>query len=219
MYVLTKIAASTWGCTLAWAREVYTKVVRSAIAYGASAYHTPADPKRQAPRGIAKPLTTIQSSCLRVIAGAYRATPIYSLETETWVPPLDLYLNKRVAEFEIRLAQMGAEGLLKGAHRRVATTITSRRAQMSGRPTGTDPQPAGNPDTENRAEWTRKWLGAGIAEEALECDWRARWQKQLGKAMQERPSRDFEPADYPDFSHTALAKYTGLQKYESLLLV
>ena len=100
MYALTKIAASTWGCTLARAREVYTKVVRSAIAYGASAYHTPADPKRQAPRGIAKPLTTTQSSCLRVVAGAFRATPIRSLETETWVPPLDLYLNRRVAEFK-----------------------------------------------------------------------------------------------------------------------
>ena len=45
MYVLTKIAASTWGCTLAWAREVYMKVVRSAIVYGASAYYTPADLK------------------------------------------------------------------------------------------------------------------------------------------------------------------------------
>ena len=54
MYALTKITASMWGCTLAWAREVYTKVVRSAIAYGASAYYTPADPKRQTPRGIAK---------------------------------------------------------------------------------------------------------------------------------------------------------------------
>ena len=81
---------------------------------------------------------------------------------------------------------------------------------MSGRPTGTDPQPAGNPDTENRAEWTRKWLGTGIAEEALECNWRARWQKQLGKAMQECLSRDIKPADYLDFSYIALAKYTGL---------
>ena len=44
---------------------------------------------------------------------------------------------------------MGAEGLLKGAYRRVAMTIMSRRAQMSGRPTGTDPRPAGNLDIEN----------------------------------------------------------------------
>ena len=69
MYALTKIAASMWGCTLARAQEVYTKVVRSAIAYGASAYYTLADPKQQALRGIAKLLTMIQSSCLRVVAG------------------------------------------------------------------------------------------------------------------------------------------------------
>ena len=27
------------------------------------------------------------------------------METETWVPPLDLYLNKRLADFEVRLQQ------------------------------------------------------------------------------------------------------------------
>ena len=37
--------------------------------------------------------------------------------------------------------------------------------------------------------------------------------------MQECPSHDIKPADYPDFSHIALTKYTGLQKHESLLLV
>ena len=59
MYILTKIAASIWGCTLAWAREVYIKVVYSAIAYRALIYYTPADPIRQAPRGITKLLTII----------------------------------------------------------------------------------------------------------------------------------------------------------------
>ena len=164
-----------WGCTLARAREVYTKVVYSAIAYGASAYHTPVDPKRQALRGIAKLLTIIQSSCLRVIAGVYRATPICSLETETWVPLLDLYLNKRVAKFEIRLGPDESRG-------------PPQRSMQEGRndynkPVGTDerqahrhrPQPAGNLDTENRQSRTRKWLSAGIAEEALECNWRVRW--------------------------------------------
>ena len=111
--MLTKITVLTWGCTLVHTREVYIKVVHSAITYRASAYHTPADPKQQTPRGIAKQLTTVQSSCLRVIAGAYRATPVHSLETETWVPPLDLYLNRRVAEFKERLAQTGAAGLLQ----------------------------------------------------------------------------------------------------------
>jgi hypothetical protein len=39
------------------------------------------------------------------VARAYKSTPIRCLETETWVPPLDLYLNKRLVDFEQRLQQ------------------------------------------------------------------------------------------------------------------
>ena len=37
--------------------------------------------------------------------------------------------------------------------------------------------------------------------------------------MLERPGRDVEPADYPDFTQATLAKNSGLQKHESSLLV
>ena len=40
---------------------------------------------------------------VRIVAGAYKAIPIRHLETETFIPPLDLYLNKRLADFEQRL--------------------------------------------------------------------------------------------------------------------
>ena len=219
MYALTKIAASTWGCTLARAREVYTKVVRSAIAYGASAYHTPAGPAYGPPRGIARELLTIQSSCLRVVAGAYRATPIRSLETETWVPPLDLYLNRRVADFKERLSQTGATAALQIARRRVARATLNRQDRRAGKIIPTDSRHGGGMDTTARAEWRADWLGEHIAEGALERDWRERWQQQLDKAMQERPSRDIEPADYPDFTEEALLKHRGLQKHESSLIV
>jgi hypothetical protein len=51
-YTLTSIAASAWGYTLVRAREVYTKVIGRAVAYGAAVYHTPAKPYGPA-RGIA----------------------------------------------------------------------------------------------------------------------------------------------------------------------
>ena len=35
-FALSKLAASVWGCSLARAREIYTKVIRATIAYGAS---------------------------------------------------------------------------------------------------------------------------------------------------------------------------------------
>jgi hypothetical protein len=217
VFALTKIAASTWGCSLARAREVYTKVIRSAIAYGASAYHTPADPRKQTPRGAAKELATTQSSCLRVVAGAYRATPVRSLETETWVPPLDLYLNKRLADFEARLANTGKMDLLRNSRKAVATAIRSRRVRGDARLNTSNPTPVEG--TEARAVWSTEWLGNDTPEEALERDWRTRWQHTLDKAMADRPGRDIEPADHPDFTEEALAKHIGLKKHESSVLV
>jgi len=105
-FALTKIAAKTWKLGLAKAREVYSKCIRSAIAYGASSFHIPTTKGVEpATRGITRALIKAQNKSLRVVAGAFKSTPIRNLETETWVPPLDLYLNKRLADFEARLQQ------------------------------------------------------------------------------------------------------------------
>ena len=40
------------------------------------------------------------------MAGAYKSTSTRCLETEAWVPPLDLYFNKRLADFENRLQKL-----------------------------------------------------------------------------------------------------------------
>ena len=58
-----------------------------------------------ATKGIVKELGKAQNKSLRIVAGAFKATPIRNLETETWVPPLDLYFNKRLADFERRIKQ------------------------------------------------------------------------------------------------------------------
>ena len=41
---LTRLAAASWGFSLPRAREVYVKVIRSAMAYGATAFHKVAEP-------------------------------------------------------------------------------------------------------------------------------------------------------------------------------
>ena len=41
MHALTRLAASTWGISTIRARKVYTKVIRSAIAYGAGVTYNP----------------------------------------------------------------------------------------------------------------------------------------------------------------------------------
>ena len=44
-------------------------------------------------------LHSIQNSCLYTVVGAYRATPIHSLEVETYILPVDIYLDSQVAAF------------------------------------------------------------------------------------------------------------------------
>jgi hypothetical protein len=67
---------------------------------------------------MATKLQLIQNKCLRVVAGAYRATPTRSLEIETFTPPLDLYLDGRLVAFQRRLAiQKWANLLSRPAHK------------------------------------------------------------------------------------------------------
>lgn len=90
---LTRLAAKTHGVRVARARELYTKVIRSVLSYGATAWHTPTQ-VGGTPRGVVRGLQATQTRCLRVVAGAYKATPNRNVESETWVPPLDLYFEQ-----------------------------------------------------------------------------------------------------------------------------
>jgi hypothetical protein len=104
MYALSRIATSTWGATMEAARHVYLAVVRPAISYGAALWHSP---KEKPLRGAAGKLAKHQNSGLRQVLGAFKATPVRQLETEAYVPPLDLWLNGRIARFQARLERTG----------------------------------------------------------------------------------------------------------------
>jgi len=102
---LLRTTASIWGATFVWARQIYNAVIQPAIAYGAVIWHTPTPikgPKSTKPVGPAVKLAKIQNKCLRAIVGVYKATPTLVLETKTFIPPLDLYLNKRLTNFRFR---------------------------------------------------------------------------------------------------------------------
>lgn len=94
-------------------------VIRTAIAYGATYCHTPSPAKATKARGYAKALEKDQNRCLRVVAGAYKATPTYLLEVETKTPPLDLYLNFHRAKFERRTEATPVGQVIKRAEERI----------------------------------------------------------------------------------------------------
>jgi len=55
-------------------------------------------------QGLVAKLLPTQNMYLKVVVGAYKAILIRVLETETYTPLLDLYLDGRLAVFRDRLA-------------------------------------------------------------------------------------------------------------------
>ena len=212
-FALTRLAASAWGCTLLRAREIYTKVIRSAIAYGAGVWHHPTTNQRA--KGIAKKLATAQSQCLRVVAGAYRATPVRFLEVETATPPLNLYLDKRVADFERRLECTGKGELIQAVCNRVATRLRQRRQRRHRATADTPPKTSLEYGT-GRTAWAQAWTEDSTPEAILWVHWKRHWTQDTGRPPDHR--RDNAPAAQPLFSYDALKKHRDLLKHESSLL-
>ena len=107
------------------ARLLYNVVVRSTLAYGASAFYRPTDPNGQF-RKIAVKLAKQQTECFCVVAGAYKATAAKLLTTETYTPPLNLYFNERVAKTEKKWAAFKIAALINMAIGTVENRLQTR---------------------------------------------------------------------------------------------
>lgn len=205
---LLRTTASTWGATFARARHIYNAVVRPAIAYGAAIWHTPTQMERgvgnhgraNKPTGPVTKLMKIQNKCLRAIAGAYKATPTSVLEVETATPPLDLYLNERIASFRKRQQMKGMQELISAACAQVRRKLAPRRRKR-GRTGQT------NTEGENRSQWAEKWKRLG--RQAVLEGWKRRWSTTQPKWGIIRASAPAEKA--PKI-------HEGLRKAESSIL-
>jgi hypothetical protein len=103
---------------------LYIQVVRTALIYGASVWHSPmVDGKA---KDIAKSLAIAQSIFLRMIAGVYKATLVKQFECEVDILSLDLYFNGRVVAFEVRLQVFGMDQLVKNSAAKVANWLKRR---------------------------------------------------------------------------------------------
>ncbi|KAK8036888.1 hypothetical protein PG994_015385 [Apiospora phragmitis] len=211
---LTRLAASAWGCSVRRAKELYTKVIRSVLAYGASAWHKVADTKK----GPALSLTTVQNSCLRTVTGAYKATPQCYLETEAAVPPLDLYLSARAASFEIPTETTGKLQLLRGACIKAAEIINrerSARRRRQRRPQGaTSETPVTLWPSDAQLASAKQWLGGQTVEKALKEKWEQRW---FHAVTPTRGRRELAAESPPDCG--ACHRYDDMLKHEASVLM
>jgi hypothetical protein len=188
------------------ARKVYIKVIRAAIAYGAGVYHSPNRPK------VAKAMEPAQNKGLRVVIGAYRVTPVRSLELEAYCAPLDIYLNKRLADFERRLEGSPMGDLINNACERIRRRLMNKR----GHPRKSNNQYMGL----NTRMWAKQWVAGagpngseGTSREALCRQWKQRWE---AERRRERWAADrvLDKA----FRGSHLRLYEGLKKAHSSIL-
>ena len=86
--------------------------------------------------------------------GAFKATPIRQLEIESYVPPLDLWLNGRIARFQARMEHSGIAQKVRDA----CSTIRARILHRTNRWSQASAQPATTPGAERRL-WVDGWIG------------------------------------------------------------
>jgi hypothetical protein len=91
-------------------------MIRSVLAYGAFSWHKIGEGLKD----LLKALILTQNKCLRIMSGAYKTIPTRYLESEMAMPPLDLYFDKWVADFESRIAVLGMAQLLRQMEARAA---------------------------------------------------------------------------------------------------
>src|SRR6201999_2429042 len=88
---LKRVTTSTWGASFARARLLYNSAVWPTITYGTEGWFEPEITKHGK---VIQAISKVQASGMRVVAGAFRATPIRELEPETFTPPLDVYCSE-----------------------------------------------------------------------------------------------------------------------------
>ena len=145
---LTCLSASTWGARLQKSRTVYQAVVKPAITYAAAIWHAPKGTPghKSAPT---QQLQLIQNRCLRVVSGAYKATPVPVLESEVFMPPIELALNQVVVQARLK---RGTHPATTAGNERIRQHLKRLKARR-GKRTPVEPLP-----TKAKLSWAREKL-------------------------------------------------------------
>lgn len=94
--ILRHMASPNWGACRRYLRLFYCAYIRAKIDYGSELYGTASSTQ------LAR-LDVLQNTCLRLILGARRTTPVLSLQAEAHIPPLPLRRQYLIARLYVRM--------------------------------------------------------------------------------------------------------------------
>lgn len=106
--IMKSLSSVNFGASFKILRTFYIMYIRSRLAYCSTAFSTAS--KTQLQR-----LKVIQNSCLRLMTGGRRTSPILSLEAESGIPPLTIYMD-----------YLSAKNYIKQSYRPLSDTATTK---------------------------------------------------------------------------------------------
>ena len=127
---LGSTTGSTWGMSLTAGRRLYTAIARPVITYAANAWYTPMTIKGYR-KIIANRLKALQGKFLRVVTGSYRATSTEAVEIETYIQPIDIFLEGLVAKTMLRTCASPASKVIEGATMCIRQQMRSKRGRQA----------------------------------------------------------------------------------------
>jgi hypothetical protein len=198
-------------------------MIRPALTYGALLWYKPAEVLTGG-KGMAQKIQAIQGRCLRVVAGAYRATSVDALEAETHIEPLDMYTSKvalkaaarNTLSESYRGVQRRVASILRGRHRRGRTPrhqgplqkaiewIENKSTKRLTRATGTE---------EESAQANTRLLKE--TNDTIDRNYKEQWQKRWETSEKGRHSRNLQPM----LTNKAFQNHTGLRRPQSSLAI
>jgi hypothetical protein len=215
----TALSASTWGATFTRARHIYTAVVRPALLYGAPVWHD----LREEPKHnkIIKGLNRTQNKCLRIIAGAYKATNQAELENETHIPSIKLYADSTVMRSALKTEKEVGSAIInkecgkirarlqpkRGRRRTAVETPAQRTAAIAKRTLRISER---QPDSTRSSHRDTKTIEERVKDH-LYSSWREKW-----KQWQSRQGKE-TPAQQSECDKRILRLRAGVSKAESTL--
>ena len=94
--IMRSLASVSHGASFSVLRMFYIAYIRARLTYGASSFISVSNTQMQR-------LSVIQNTCLRLMTGGRRTSPILSLEAEANIPPLNIYIEYLSAKKFIKL--------------------------------------------------------------------------------------------------------------------
>lgn len=117
---LSKVTTSTWGATFSKARHIYSAVVRPAMSYGSTVWHSPPKHKDFSKLAAGK-LSVIQNKCLRTVSGAcVQGDPNPSPRNRDVCSSMTLHLKHLQIKARYRLQVSGQSKFIAKSCKRIA---------------------------------------------------------------------------------------------------